>query len=83
MSLTHIKVRSQNSFHVDVTREIASLEGHLFALPLIFINFGGEMIYVIEHRLKAQKLEDRMDKGKFDYSCSRITVYVEYSSNIC
>lgn len=63
MSLTHIKVRSQNSFHLDVTREIASLEGHLFALPIIFINFGGEMIYVIEHRLRAQKLEDRMDKG--------------------
>ncbi|GAU92077.1 hypothetical protein RvY_04209 [Ramazzottius varieornatus] len=62
MSLTHIKVRSQNSFHLDVTREIASLEGHLFALPIIFINFGGEMIYVIEHRLRAQKLEDRMDK---------------------
>ena len=64
MSVAHIKVRSQNSFHMDITREIASLEGHLFALPIIFINLGGEMIYVIEHRLRAQSLEDRLDKGR-------------------
>lgn len=63
MAIPHIKVRSQNSFHIDISREIASLEGHLFALPILFINLGGEMIYIIEHRLRAQKLDSRIDKG--------------------
>ncbi|XP_055350713.1 protein OSCP1-like [Paramacrobiotus metropolitanus] len=64
--IAHIKVRSQNSFHLDVTREMASLEGHLFALPILFINLGGEMIYVIEHRLRAQKLDDKLEKVMHD-----------------
>ena len=61
----HIKVRSQNSFLMDVTKEIPSMEGHLFALPILFVNLGGEMIYVIEHRLKAQGLMDRHQRGTF------------------
>lgn len=32
------------------------------AMPLLFLNLGGEMLYVIDQRLYAQKIPE--DKGK-------------------
>lgn len=36
-----------------------------YSLPILIINLGGEMFYVLDQRLKAQKIPpDRAQKGK-------------------
>lgn len=38
----------------------------LRALPFQFLNLGGEMMYIIDHRLRAQNIPtDRANKGEF------------------
>jgi len=35
------------------------------ALPMLFINLGGEMIYILHQRLNAQKIDpNRAQKGR-------------------
>ena len=36
--------------------------GRLLAMPLLIINMGGEMVYILEQRLHAQNVP--MDKSK-------------------
>lgn len=37
----------------------------LHTLPMLFFNLGGEMLYVLDQRLKAQNiLEEKANKGK-------------------
>ena len=38
-------------------------------LPLLYINLGGEMMYILEQRLLAQNLSDKSPKGKHMYPC--------------
>lgn len=36
-----------------------------YSLPILILNLGGEMFYVLDQRLKAQKVPpDRAQKGK-------------------
>lgn len=38
----------------------------LKALPLLFLNMGGEMLYILDQRLKAQNIaKDKTVKGLF------------------
>ena len=34
-------------------------------LPLLYLNLGGEMMYILEQRLVAQNLGDKSSKGMF------------------
>ena len=36
-------------------------------LPLLYINLGGEMMYILEQRLLAQNLSDKSPKGEHMY----------------
>jgi hypothetical protein len=42
------------------------------ALALIFLNLGGEMLYVLDQRLYAQKIQ--VDKGKLSKNISIIII---------
>ena len=43
----------------------------LHAMPFLIYNLGGEMIYILEQRLDAQKIEiDKAKKGKSQRSWS-------------
>ena len=33
-----------------------ALGGGLYAMPMVIINMGGEMVYILEQRLQAQKI---------------------------
>ena len=35
-------------------------------LPLLYLNLGGEMMYILEQRLVAQNLGDKSSKGKLN-----------------
>ncbi|XP_063615222.1 uncharacterized protein LOC134788273, partial [Penaeus indicus] len=71
-----ISVRQRSSgqpqgIQYKVTR--SEVKGHrspgkmtLRALPFQFLNLGGEMMYIIDHRLRAQNIPtDRANKGEF------------------
>lgn len=46
-------------------------QGMLFAMPLIVINMGGEMTYILEQRLRAQKISpDKSTKGIRASNCN-------------
>jgi hypothetical protein len=37
------------------------------ALPILFINLGGEMLYVLDQRLNAQKIQNEKAKKSLFY----------------
>mgnify|MGYP001792986479 FL=1 len=42
------------------------------ALPLLFINLGGEMIYILHQRLNAQSIDgSKAQKGMYVYRIDR------------
>lgn len=41
-----------------------------YTLPLLFINLGGEMLYILDQRLRAQKIAgEKAKKGNFYKFC--------------
>lgn len=51
-----------------------SLEGmSTRTLPLLFINLGGEMLYILDQRLRAQNIPaDKAKKGRWQLICLRV-----------
>ena len=49
-------------------------------LPLLYLNLGGEMMYILEQRLVAQNLGDKSSKGML--ISKNITLHV-FISNPC
>lgn len=46
-------------------------------LPLVFVNLGGEMIYILDQRLRAHNTsEDNSEKGIGDIQESCVCVHV-------
>lgn len=44
--------------------EFAEMTGSLLAMPLLIMNMGGEMIYILEQRLRAQEIaKDKAERG--------------------
>ena len=40
------------------------MAGAMLAMPIIVMNMGGEMVYILEQRLRAQSIaEDKAQKG--------------------
>lgn len=53
-----------NYHHFFLSNIFLMTQGMLFAMPLIVINMGGEMTYILEQRLRAQKISpDKSTKG--------------------
>jgi len=53
----------------------------LYTLPMLFFNLGGEMLYVLDQRLKAQNiLEDKANKGKLILKQTLLAFLTPHSS---
>ena len=47
------------------------MSGTLLAMPMLVINMGGEMVYILEQRLRAQNIpKDKSSKGATRHVCS-------------
>ena len=47
----------------------------LKSLPIQFLNLGGEMMYIIDQRLRAQEIpKERADKGNFYFKSFYLTL---------
>ena len=63
----------QTNFHSSLCRAASVLIMAQRTLPLLFINLGGEMMYILDQRLRAQAIEsDKAAKvikspGKLQY----------------
>ena len=60
-----IRINRTFHFHVPhVTKPLQNMARSMHTLPMLLFNLGGEMLYVLDQRLKAQNiLEDKANKG--------------------
>ena len=51
-----------------------TMSGSLLAMPMLVINMGGEMVYILEQRLRAQNIPgDKSRKGGLRWLCDART----------
>lgn len=47
-----------------------------YTLPFLFLNLSGEMIYILDQRLRAQKVPtDKANKGKVPITIEKAMIY--------
>ena len=57
-----VNIRNTQSEQLERSKEIMS---HLLAIPFLYVNLSGEMIYIIEQRLQAQNVDaEKSSRGK-------------------
>lgn len=53
---------------------------HERTLPMLLLNLGGEMVYILEQRLQAQRVpEDKATKGEYQVSFSALSYRSHHS----